>query len=70
MSSRWETVRHAVAAALVAAAAWIALDFHWRPALVLLASAGALMAVDVVIGYRTGRAVRDVYRRHRGRRRC
>jgi hypothetical protein len=71
MSSRWETARHTVAATLVAAAAWIAIDGDWKPALGLLAVAGALMAVDVVAGYRTGRALRDAYRRHRqGRGSC
>jgi hypothetical protein len=67
MSSRWQTARHSITAALVAAAAWISIDSYWRPALGLLAIAGALMAVDVVAGYCAVRAVRDAYRQHRGR---
>ncbi len=69
MASRWETVRHSIAAALVAAAVWFALSGgDGKASLGLLASAGVVMAVDVVTGYRAGRAVRDAYRRHRGRR--
>jgi hypothetical protein len=71
MTGRWQTVRHSIAAALVAAAVWFALSGgDGKASLGLLVGAGVLMAVDVVDGYRTGRAVRDAYRRHRGRRSC